>query len=112
MYLHTSKGDKVNKGGINMVLYLKNPVHDEDTGMIVLGNKATFAEIVAFLKSRKEKYLGCYLAAPNVTCLEFEGYRCLYNESKKNLCLHPEDAYDKYFRVKGWSELLGGVSNV
>ena len=95
-----------------MVLYLKKPVYDEDTEMIVLGNKATFTEVVAFLKTRKEKCLGCYLAAPNFTCLEFEGYRCYYNESKKNLCLHPENAYDKYFRVKGWSELLGGVSNV
>lgn len=95
-----------------MVLYLKNPVYDEDTGMIVLGNKATFAEVVAFLKSRKEKYIGCYYAAPNVARLEFEGYRCYYNQSKKNLCLYPKSAYDKYFRVKGWSELLGGVSNV
>ena len=91
-----------------MELYLKKPVYDENTGMAVIGKKASFCEVVAFLKTKKEKYLGCDLVTPNVTALRFREYTCYYNEEKKTLCVYPASAYNKYFRVKGWKELMEG----
>ena len=97
-----------------MILNLKTPVYDNHTGNVIVGEEATYDEVCAFAgKFVKQRCLMLTPIGNQTTLLYFQNFSLYYNSEDKTLELSPSTAFDKFYRVKGWNELMrGGVAHV